>query len=994
MDNSPELQAPSASTPEGPTQTGHTRTYQACIPCRRRKVRCDLGPPDKPHDPPCKRCRRESKDCYFSATRRKKRPDASEEAEDGHPSEYEIRNGRKRPRPDTVEPSSPIESPATRNSNIKNDAAAYSNKPLMRVAPSNFNGPLQPPGSSTKADDEDQQASNHTAALLQKGELYGPHDALTLLFEAAGRTGDMENHRTGSSHSQRNSITVGRPSPVSPNNVTDSRTGRLHMSAGSIQRAQQLPHEDLPIDPAITRPQNSNNYATSSPDRESAIRAWSRFRFVRASWFTAQEAIDYIEYFYIYFAWLTPIVLPDFRDLSTHAKLLSEEPMLAITMLMLSSRYMALPPGPGAVTRPYAIHDKLWNYLQSTIDRMLWGQEQFGGGFCGAGARFSDGDHKGLRTLGTVESLLLLTEWHPRTLHFPPGVDSEALLEPDELQSRADGQLPTANTTPSQKESWLEPCWRSDRMCWMLLGNAMALAIELGVFDQDKKNGASQLEQPQDEISLALQTRKDNVKKLLLIYVTQISGRLGYISMLPRNLSEPSYLKNQAKAMGEKLESLRSAGALPKTLPSQPSPEDVSIIHETVLYLWMEVAVTFQLGNEDLFPNLQHTRDIIQSGKYVELMEFYNNLLQQWRHKFDQFNYIPVHMRAIIMIEYEYSRVFINAIALQAVVERCINNTSTTAQTEANLNGHDVPSNVISPSTLMKWSGRDRQYINIIAEASRNLLTIVVDVLLSGNFLKHAPVRTYFRIISVGMLMLKTFALGTTEGDLAKSLSLLERAAEALKTCIVDDVHVASRFAEILELLIGRMKSRFVRLASSGGADRSSRAPSRSPAPGQQQSGQPLSNIYNIQQPSQDYGHLAVQQQQWSGYNNASQHAHPFTPSGRATPSNPLYGISADTHDPFNSGLSIMPPPTFATHPVSDGGNNTSWYNTTMQTSGTGADGTYGVADDGSTDWLAIPLNPLLDFNGADVTQSLYGPDVNGYDMLEVLLGLEGNMGR
>ena len=32
-------------------------------------------------------------------------------------------------------------------------------------------------------------------------------------------------------------------------------------------------------------------------------------------------------------------------------------------------------------------------------------------------------------------------------------------------------------------ESWLEPAWRSDRMCWMLLSTAMGLAYELGVFD-------------------------------------------------------------------------------------------------------------------------------------------------------------------------------------------------------------------------------------------------------------------------------------------------------------------------------------------------------------------------------------------------------------------------------------------------------------------------------------------------------------------------------
>lgn len=653
--DSPSL-APESQTfiPQTGGQSGHTRTYQglspvsyhclvfayltsaACIPCRRRKVRCDLGPPDKPHDPPCSRCRRESKECFFSATRRKKRlTDTGEGLDDGQPTDYEIRNGRKRLKTEDADEESPH---ALSFGGRETEAAyvqQYSRTPLPRAGPTDFGLPLQPSSPHGPEEDE-QQVSNHTAAILQKGEVYGPHDALTLLFEAAGRTGDMDRPRTGSAHGQKSAYATSGQALTAQNSM---RSPQIHLPRGdgvSFSSIPQVPDKLAPVDPAISHSHPASN-DPDSPGLENAIRAWSRFRFVRAGWFTAQEAIRYIDYFYIYFASLTPIVIPDFRHHSTHAKLLSEEPMLAITLLMLSSRYMALPPGPGAVTRPYAIHDKLWNYLQATIDRMLWGQEQFGGGFCGAGSRIPEGESKGLRTLGTVESLLLLTEWHPRTIHFPPGVDSETLLEPEDVELVS--ELKT-RTSPSHKESWLEPCWRSDRMCWMLLGNAMALAIELGVFDEDKKNGAATAQSAARarEIQTDL-ARKATVKKLLLVYVTQISGRLNYISMLPRKCSKPKYLKEQAKIMGERLENLRRAGALPTTVPHRPSIQAMDIINDTVLYLWMELAVTFQLGNEDLFPNIQHTRDIINSGKYFELMEFYNDLLEQWRHKSEQFTY-------------------------------------------------------------------------------------------------------------------------------------------------------------------------------------------------------------------------------------------------------------------------------------------------------------------------------------------------------------------
>lgn len=41
------------------------RNYIACLNCRTRKVKCDLGSVENPHDPPCARCRRERKECVF-----------------------------------------------------------------------------------------------------------------------------------------------------------------------------------------------------------------------------------------------------------------------------------------------------------------------------------------------------------------------------------------------------------------------------------------------------------------------------------------------------------------------------------------------------------------------------------------------------------------------------------------------------------------------------------------------------------------------------------------------------------------------------------------------------------------------------------------------------------------------------------------------------------------------------------------------------------------
>ncbi|GMF65936.1 unnamed protein product [[Candida] boidinii] len=46
------------------------RNYRSCINCRIRKVKCDLGPLDNPHPPPCRLCRRQRKECAFVESKR------------------------------------------------------------------------------------------------------------------------------------------------------------------------------------------------------------------------------------------------------------------------------------------------------------------------------------------------------------------------------------------------------------------------------------------------------------------------------------------------------------------------------------------------------------------------------------------------------------------------------------------------------------------------------------------------------------------------------------------------------------------------------------------------------------------------------------------------------------------------------------------------------------------------------------------------------------
>lgn len=147
-------------------------------------------------------------------------------------------------------------------------------------------------------------------------------------------------------------------------------------------------------------------------DNDHVLQAWSSLRFVQTSLLTAREVLSFVTYFYTHLASLSPFPTLRFKDPSQHHKRLEEEPVLAITILMVTSQHKLS--GPGAVARG-DIYDRLWIYLRGMITKVVWSEEGF---MCDA-PNPENMQCSVLRTTGTCEVLLLLLEWHPKTVHFP-----------------------------------------------------------------------------------------------------------------------------------------------------------------------------------------------------------------------------------------------------------------------------------------------------------------------------------------------------------------------------------------------------------------------------------------------------------------------------------------------------------------------------------------------------------------------------------------------
>lgn len=222
----------------------------------------------------------------------------------------------------------------------------------------------------------------------------------------------------------------------------------------------------------------------------------------------------------------SPILSNFFAAHNTHYWLITQEPVLCCTILMISARYHTLP-GPSGASRGFMLHHKLWQHCQHLILRVILGQEK----------------HSKAKTrhLGTIEALLLLTEWYPRALHLPPendGWDSDLMYT-----APCERDPPASTEECPMQERWkqdvVEPTRRLNRMSWMLASSALALAHELGVFDARKQFYCDTACRGHDNSGLGVESyiqhleyRRKRLPALLYVVLNLLSSRIGCPSIM------------------------------------------------------------------------------------------------------------------------------------------------------------------------------------------------------------------------------------------------------------------------------------------------------------------------------------------------------------------------------------------------------------------------------------------------------------------------------
>lgn len=142
-----------------------------------------------------------------------------------------------------------------------------------------------------------------------------------------------------------------------------------------------------------------------------------------------------------------------------------------------------------------------------------------------------------------------------------------------------------------------------------MLGMAMSLANELGVFDQREEDVAAGGNMSGYEARQ--HHRRRALAKLLFLYQEQLSSRLGCKSLMPESVSHGITSSSTSRV------SFAKRG------------EDWN----SIMIAWTELTKMVRSISDVLFPSQAITGQLLRSGRYIGIIEHFRLLLAGWEEK-------------------------------------------------------------------------------------------------------------------------------------------------------------------------------------------------------------------------------------------------------------------------------------------------------------------------------------------------------------------------
>lgn len=832
------------------------RTYLACINCRRRKVRCDLGDPANP-DTVCARCRRERRRCVFEANTRRSLDPAFKStiqiAGSGIPGERAGSQARTTPDPEEspnhfstmngalsflANAADLLASDDSKDKDRDNSNSISSSNSISNSIPNNtpnvnFNT------KSKNASDLRERVPSEASLSLTSGDTPRNDDKIPLTMLSLGSSYSHNSRDFGmfSLRTDPRSILCASESGASINGERAHDPNRslkrqaedstlyyetAHVSRNHAisptTRESSMRQGQEPGFPGETGVHGIVKYARILKDSHGSLSSLSpRHNFISdQSILRSLEDVEYIgnlgilsaaeSEFYIrmFFNTLHPFFphVPQFLHLP---KVLSGYPLLLCSILTISTRYHSLNEEvSNGMPKNLKIHEELWLHVQGMISRTVWAEAS-------------------TRSIGTVFAFLLLTEWNPRAIHWRVtdyANNAEEMADIRDTEAMA-GEFPM-NAGP--EPAGLGAMRRSFRMAWMLIGSAVRLAQDMAFMEMSSCS-------------------------FVATHITEINSVMNMKrrSMLSHSLAEIDLLSYDISEAEMEAREEQEYNVLTPRERSPIGPDYRPLMFTEVQRAQIELLQIISLGHESLY-GYKAQLGCLTQRQNLAILNIMSPMIKNWGDKYKKY-LVPSKSKAIARIsfkdvkearpeathnlrqlmtnesfifDYNYTKLYIFSLALSPSPK------SRTANKEGKI---ALKLDEISQSAI---------YIEQAFNAANEILQVSHRVH-KLNMLKFMPVRWVTKIVRAVAFIVKCYltitAHKSTEAKTGApssnedfdstvlSLSLISvdqivksiyDAAVTLRDCSPDELHLCTNYSKILFYLYSEMKSSLQKSAGDG----------------------------------------------------------------------------------------------------------------------------------------------------------------------------------
>ncbi|KAL5480780.1 hypothetical protein ACEPAI_9720 [Sanghuangporus weigelae] len=349
--------SPDSSVDLAPSaEQSRRRAYKACLHCRSRKAKCDLGDIDAPGQPPCARCKRERRECVFAPSYRggkiiRRNTDPPADLDKGKVPDARSCTRKNEHKSVTFSASDIDIAEIEEDMNTRSESEGPPRKTMRLDAASS---------ASENAGDRDRVDPQSLAAA----SLRNPTDALNLLALAA----DVDRKTKAK-----------RRASVSEANTMDSPK---HAHDGTINadlaRGSKFKKED-------STSSSCEGHTHLHTHRMSTPPSLNTYALVRDRVLSPATLKHLVEFYFSHAHAVFPMVphhhIP--RCSTELARFAAEEAPLLTAMVVIASRQEKM----------FDVHARSWEYMQTLINELILGK---------------------YASVGAVEALLLLSENLPR----------------------------------------------------------------------------------------------------------------------------------------------------------------------------------------------------------------------------------------------------------------------------------------------------------------------------------------------------------------------------------------------------------------------------------------------------------------------------------------------------------------------------------------------------------------------------------------------------